>query len=111
MTMQLGQDCQMEAILGSAILDFWIHPKLQESENIEQKVNKANNTLTCAKNINVTGGEAIFLHFKKGFSLKTKMAVKHFTADRFLSSFGRVPDYRPLRVFKSDAFVMTSANG
>ena len=41
--------------LGSAILDFWISPKLEESPEIERKVIKHNiGTLIWAKNINVT---------------------------------------------------------
>ena len=58
----------MRAKIESAILDFRILPKLQESAKIERKVAKPNKrTLICAKNIKVTESKVIFLHLKRDF--------------------------------------------
>ena len=64
--------------LGSAILDFWILTKLQESAKIERKVTKTNKgTIICAKNIKVTGRKAVFFILKGIFCFLKKLPVNH----------------------------------
>ena len=55
------------------ILDFWIPPQLQESNEIERKAIKAiKETPICPKNTKVIVRKVSFLHFKKRIFLFMK---------------------------------------